>query len=113
MDLLGIKARGSDPPVPSAQAWRKPVGDREERVGLDGKLERRGLHVPAAGHAAHLTRKLRTAFGWEVLDDAAGVGEIELIVRKREAAGGVGANERTGVFGAIDDVDAGYVEVWG
>jgi hypothetical protein len=46
-----------------------------------------------------------------VLDDRARVGEVERAVVERQPLGGVGADERPGVRGTLDDVGAGDVEL--
>jgi hypothetical protein len=80
-------------------------------MGLDRERARRGLDEPAPGDAPELRGERGAAVGWDVLDDAGGVGEVERVVVEREAVRGIGLYERPGVLGAGGEIDARDVEV--
>ena len=104
-------AGDAEAPVRAAQRRRQPVGGGQQRVRLDRERERGRLDPPAAADAADLGRERRAPLGRDVLDDRARVDEVERAVVERQALGRVGAHERPGVGRALDEVDAGDVEV--
>ena len=87
------------------------MGARQQRVGLDREGARGCLHEPAATHATQLGGERGAAGGGDVLDHARAVHEVELVVGERQAGGGVGAHERAGVGGALDQIHARDVQV--
>ena len=108
-DLLPA-AGGAQAPVAPAQRHRQPVRDRQQRVRLEREREGGRLHEPAASDAAQLGREGGAQRRRHVLDHARAVHEVELVSRERQPGGGVGAHERAGVGGPLDEVDAGDVE---
>lgn len=83
----------------------------KERMRLDRKADRRGLHVPPTPDASHLASKGFSLVYRNVLYDAVGVREIELVIGKRQSLGRVGSHECSRVLGAVKKVDAGDREI--
>ena len=83
----------------------------QQRVGLDRERPRGGLHEPASTDAAYLRGERRAARRRDVLDHARAVHELELAVGERQPRGGVGLDERAGIFRARGEIDACDVQL--
>lgn len=87
------------------------MGEGEQGVRLDGEGAGWCLYEPAAPNATCFCGKGGTPKGWDVLDDAGAIDEVELVIGERQPGSGIGAHERAGVGGPLGEVDTGDVQV--
>ena len=111
LDLLPAAGRPQPPVAPAqrrAAASARPAAASAARSGTSSA----GVctNQPRAD-AAQLRGERRAARRRHVLDHARAVHEVELAVGERQPVGRVGAHERPRIAGALDEVDAGDVEL--
>ena len=78
---------------------------------LDREGAGRGLHEPAATHAAHFACERLAACRRDVLDHARAVHEVELVLGEGQACRCVGLHEWARIIGALGHVHARDVEL--
>ena len=96
----------------AAQARRQPVREWQQRVRLERKRPRRGLHEPAAPDTTQLRGERGPTRGRDMLDNARADHEVELVIGERQALRWVGLHEDgPGIVRVGQDVEARDVQL--